>query len=135
MRYFDFTFLEIVMSKLRIHIASLLVASAVVSAPSFGMPLQAISNLGTPVHDGVPDYRPQGRSADRTIAIDAGTKHVNVQGGEIVRFVVGGNTFEWLFDTYGTSPVFDLKDIAPPGTLDGRDIKVYVSPDPLYSTG
>jgi len=122
------------MSRLRFPIVSLLVAG-VVSAPSFAMPSRAISDLGTPVHDGIPDARPQARSADRTIAIDADTKHVNVEGGEIVRFTVGGNAFEWLFDTYGTGRVFDLKEIAPAGTLDGRDIKVYVSPDPLYSSG
>jgi hypothetical protein len=126
--------LEIIMSKLRTHVASLLVAgTSVVSVPLFAMPLQ--SNLGTPVHNGVPDVRPQARSADRTVAIDADTKHVNVVGGQVVRFIVADNTFEWLFDTYDTSLVFDLKDIAPAGILGDREIKVYVSPDPLYSNG
>lgn len=124
------------MNKLHIPVYPLLVVGAfVVSASSFAMPDRAISNLGTPVRDGVPARAPQARSADRTIEIDADTKHVNVQGGELVRFIVGDNTFDWLFDTYATSPVFQLKDIAPSGMLGDREVKVYVSPDPLYSTG
>jgi hypothetical protein len=31
--------------------------------------------------------------------------------------VIGEASFEWLFDTYDTSPVLDLKQIAPPGLL------------------
>ena len=115
------------MKTLRTHLVSLAIAGALaVAAPAFANHPAASPNLGTPVHGG---------SADRTVVLDAAAKWVNVTGGETIRFVVNGKSFYWLFDTYNSSPVFDLDKIAPAGMLDGRSIKVYVSPDPLYSGG
>jgi len=71
---------------------------------------------------------------DRAIVSNEAAGHINVEGGQRVRVVVGGASFEWLFDTYDTSPVFELKEIAPPGLLGDQRIKVYVSPDPLYTS-
>jgi hypothetical protein len=113
------------MKTLHTHLVSLVIAGAfAAAAPAFANHPAASPNLGTPVHD---------ESTDRDIVLDAGTKWVNVTGGETIRFVVGGKSFSWRFDTYSISPVFDLDKIAPAGMLDGRSIKVYVSPDPLYS--
>lgn len=124
------------MNTLHTHLVSLAVVGAfVVSVPAFASHPAASPNLGTPMHNGVPDHRPRPHEADRIIGIDANTKWINVTGGELVKFVVDGKSFSWLFDTYSTSPVFDLDKIAPAGMLDGRSIKVYVAADPLYTGG
>lgn len=115
------------MKTLRIHLISLAVAGAfTAAAPAFASHPAANPNLGTPVHD---------KSADRAIVLGADAKWVNVTGGETIRFVVDGKSFSWRFDTYSTSPVFELDKIAPAGMLDGRSIKVYVSPDPQHTSG
>ena len=67
--------------------------------------------------------------ADRTITITPDTKYVNVQGGQTVKFDVGGKTFAWDFDGPVTS--FDLNRVAPPDLLDHM-VTAYVSPNPLY---
>ena len=68
-------------------------------------------------------------AADRTITITPDTKYVNVQGGQTVKFDVGGKTFAWDFDGPVTS--FDLNRVAPPDLLDHM-VTAYVSPNPLY---
>lgn len=73
-------------------------------------------------------------SGQRTINITPDTKYVNVQGGEIVKFNVGGKTFAWDFDTAATVMSFDLNQVAPEGLLDHK-VTAYVSPDPLYIGG
>ena len=118
------------MKTMRNHLAFLAVAGAfAVAAPAFASHPAASPYFGTPVHD---------ESVDRTITLDAGTRWVNVTGGETVRFVLGGKGFSWRFDMYGSfSPVlvFELREIAPAGILGDRAIKVYVSPDPRQTSG
>jgi len=70
-------------------------------------------------------------AANRTIAITPDTKYVNVEGGQTVRFDVGGKTFAWDFDGAETVQSFDLEQIAPPGLLD-HAVTAYVSPNPMY---
>jgi hypothetical protein len=70
-------------------------------------------------------------AANRTIRINPDTRYVNVQGGQIVRFDVGGQTFTWNFDGPQTLQSFDLNQVAPPGLL-GHSVTAYVSPNPLY---
>jgi hypothetical protein len=70
-------------------------------------------------------------AAARTIAITPDTKYVNVQGGEVVRFDVGGHSFAWSFDGPVYVLTFDLARVAPSGMLD-HAITAYVSPNPLY---
>jgi hypothetical protein len=70
-------------------------------------------------------------AAGRTIAITPDTKYVNVQGGEVVRFDVGGHSFAWSFDGPVDVMTFDLARVAPSGMLD-HAITAYVSPNPLY---
>ena len=104
--------------------SSLALAGAfAIAAPAFANHPPASPDLGSPVHDA---------GADRTVTLDAGTRWVNVTGGETVKFVAGGKSFIWSFDTYGTAPVFDLGRIAPAGVLSGRSVEVYVAPDPVY---
>lgn len=114
------------MKTLRTSLSYLAFTGAIAAAaPAFANHPSASPDLGTPLHDA---------SAGRTITLDAGTEWVNVTGGETVKFVAGGMSFSWNFDTYGTAPVFDLNRIAPEGVLSGRPVKVYVAPDPMYSS-
>lgn len=100
-----------------------LTGTFVIAAPAFANHPPASPDLGSPVHDA---------SASRIVTLDSSTKWVNVTGGETIKFVAGGKSFSWSFDTYGTAPVFDLDRIAPADVLSGRTIKVYVAPDPAY---
>jgi Heavy-metal resistance protein CzcE len=68
----------------------------------------------------------QASSAQRTVVIDPRTPWVTVERGEVVRFVSNGQEFAWAFN--GVSSSFDLKRVAPAGTLD-RDLTVYVWPN------
>lgn len=70
-------------------------------------------------------------SAQRTIVIHPDTRHVNVEGGEIVRFVVGDKEFAWNFFVASAISSFDLSEVAPPGILD-HPVRAYVKPDPKY---
>ncbi len=73
-----------------------------------------------------------GLSVDRTIVIDSSTRWVNVNGGDVIRFVANGQTFDHRFNSYTNSFVYDLGKIAPAGALD-RSLKVYVSADDRYT--
>ncbi|HAT30884.1 MAG TPA: hypothetical protein DCW29_08555 [Janthinobacterium sp.] len=70
-------------------------------------------------------------SATRTIWINPGTRWVNVQGGETVKFVVGNSAFAWDFNGATNAGSFDLNQIAPRGAL-RRPLRAYLAPDPLY---
>lgn len=72
--------------------------------------------------------------AQRTIVIRPDTKHVNIEGGEVVRFVAGDKEFAWNFFVASSVRSFDLNEVAPPGVLDHR-VRAYVSPDPRYIGG
>jgi Heavy-metal resistance protein CzcE len=63
-------------------------------------------------------------AADRTIVVDANTRSVNVNHGEVVKFVANGQEFTWEFD--GVPQSFDLKQIAPQGAVD-HDVSVYMA--------
>lgn len=65
------------------------------------------------------------------VVIHPGTRHINIQGGDSVRFMVDGRTFAWQFNVARTIDSFDLREVAPPGLLD-HPVIAYVSPDPKY---
>ena len=122
------------MNKLQVRLATLAIASAsasafVATAPAFADHPAAGANLGTPIHDGRISHV---TSPDRTIVINGNESWIHVTGGKTVRFVAGDQSFDWLFDTFLSSPVFDLSEIAPTGMID-RSVTVYVAPDPLYT--
>lgn len=71
-------------------------------------------------------------SAERAIALNDGTRYVNVQYGETVRFDVDGKSFAVKFN--GIRGAFDLNDLAPAGVLN-HTIRAYVSPSPLDERG
>jgi len=62
--------------------------------------------------------------ADRTIVIGPNTRWVNVNHGEIVKFVANGKEFAWDFD--GLPQTFDLKEVAPQGAID-HNVRVYIA--------
>jgi hypothetical protein len=70
-------------------------------------------------------------AAGRTIAITPDTRYVNVEGGEVVKFDVGGQSFAWSFDGPVNLMSFDLARVAPSGMLD-HPVTAYISPNPLY---
>jgi hypothetical protein len=65
----------------------------------------------------------------REILIDPNTRYVNVKQGEVVNFDMGGKAFAWHFNGKPNPRAFDLRDIAPPDTLD-RPVTVYIAGDP-----
>lgn len=73
-------------------------------------------------------------AATQSIEIRPDTKWVNVTGGDIVKFVVGGQSFAWAFNVGTGVSHFDLSRVAPPGVL-GRPVFVYLAPDPRYIGG
>ena len=91
----------------------------------------ALSSMAATPDELLGDPVPAAAPAQRTIAITPDTKYVNVEGGQTVRFDVGGQTFAWNFDGSVTVGSFDLNRVAPPGLLD-HPVTAYVSPNPLY---
>jgi hypothetical protein len=71
-------------------------------------------------------------AAERTIDVGPNTRWVNVDQGEIVKFVANGQEFAWDFD--GTLPNFNLKQIAPQGAID-QDVPVYIAPSADADSG
>ncbi|WP_372525743.1 CzcE family metal-binding protein [Piscinibacter sp.] len=72
---------------------------------------------------------------DRKVLVRANTRFVNVDNGEVVKFVVQqpdgtDKSFTWHFDARRDA-VGDLSKLAPAGVL-GRPVTVYVGPDPHY---
>ncbi len=65
----------------------------------------------------------------RTIVIHPDTGYVNVRGGEVIRFVVGDQSFGWNFDVAQTVTTFELNEVAPAGLLD-HPVRVYVGLNP-----
>jgi membrane protease subunit (stomatin/prohibitin family) len=63
-------------------------------------------------------------TAERTIVIGPNTRSVNVNHGEVVKFVANGQEFTWDFD--GVPQSFDLKQVAPQGAID-HNVRVYIA--------
>ena|SRR5690606_6398789 len=70
-------------------------------------------------------------AAQRSIVITPETRWVNVEGGEVINFVVGDQMFAWDFYIASTVDHFDLNLVAPPGLLQQR-VTAYITPDPRY---
>lgn len=66
-----------------------------------------------------------------TIRIEPGTRYVQIEGGQTVRFLVGDQAFAWSFNVARTVHRFDLNAVAPPGLLD-HTVTAMVAPDPKY---
>jgi hypothetical protein len=66
-----------------------------------------------------------------TIVIRPDTRYVHVEGGQTIRFLVGGKAFAWTFNIARTVHRFNLAEVAPPGVLD-HAVFAMVAPDPKY---
>ncbi len=78
-------------------------------------------------------------SGDRTIYVGPNSHKVNVAYGETVRFVAeSGNaperSFAWRFDVIPEGTSVDLSKVAPVD-FPSHNVRVIVSPDPLYAGG
>jgi hypothetical protein len=91
--------------------------------------VSALSSMAA-VPDELPGAPPPAAAeADRTITITPDTTYVNVQGGQIVKFDLGEQTFTLDFDGAEDIGSFDLNQILPPGSLD-HPVEVHISPAP-----
>jgi len=102
---------------------------ALLAALALALPLHASAAPGKYVRlygDPAPDD-----TAARTVVITPGTRYINAEGGEVIRFVVGDRSFAWSFNVARTVKAFDLNEVAPPGLLQQR-VRAYVSEDPKY---
>ena len=72
--------------------------------------------------------------ATRTVVIGPQTAYVNVDRGDVVKFVVGDKSFAWSFATPSNISEVNLDQVAPPGTLDHM-VKVYIKRMPAYDGG
>lgn len=73
-------------------------------------------------------------AAERTIVIRPGTRHVNVTGGEIIRFDIGQQSFAWHFDGALNVTRLQLQQVAPAGVLD-HPVIAYIRPNPFFIGG
>lgn len=96
--------------------AASLSASAAMRADLLGEPVQSASAQRAIVT----------ALAERTIDVGSGTKWVNVNHGEVIRFVSNGREFTWYFDGVSQPQPFDMAEIAPAGFVD-HGVKVYVA--------
>ena len=103
------------------------------AALAMSLSLPAMSSMAATNSNLLGDSAPA-TAASRTIAITPDTKYVNVEGGQIVTFDVGGKTFTWDFDGAEDVTSFELNQVAPPDMLD-HPVKAYVSPNPLFIGG
>ncbi|WP_247869600.1 CzcE family metal-binding protein [Herbaspirillum sp. ST 5-3] len=71
-------------------------------------------------------------AAERTIALGANTRHVNVTEGDTVRFVAGDKAFTWKFQVAKGISSFDLNSVAPQGLLQ-NEVRAYVAPKPRFN--
>jgi len=77
----------------------------------------------------------EGHPYTRTIKVGPTTRFVNVDSGEVIKFVVQGpdgaeRAFTWTFARVRET-VGDLGQLAPAGAV-ARPVKIIVGPNPLY---
>lgn len=100
---------------------AVLALAAALSTSAFAMgPTDTAADYGVPV---------AGVAADRTIIVKPATRSVHVVNGETVTFVIDGKSYSWRVDTYPNVNEFGLEKIVPAGA----GVRIFVSPNPLYS--
>jgi hypothetical protein len=99
---------------------------------TFGSPIALVAALALAAPLLIATASASGPSVDRTIVIDSSTRSVHVDGGDVVRFSANGQSFDYRFNSYTHSRVYDLGQIAPAGALNGS-VKVYVTADDRYT--
>ena len=116
--------------KVRVLTAAVLaaLASPVVWAASEGG--DTWSNFGTPA---------QSRKVDETVHLGPGSRWVNINYGETVRFIAQGSdgsehSFAWRFNVSPNVDSVGLGKVAP-ADFPVRQVRVYVEADPRYLPG
>jgi uncharacterized membrane protein len=99
-------------------VATLMLAAAAAQAD------ERLSLYGMPAPD----------AGAQTVVLKDGTRYVNVNDGETVRFVHGDKSFSWTFNTPERGAVVALDALAP-REFDVHGVTVYVAPDPQYYNG
>ena len=109
---------------LNTHRSALAILCAILAtSASAAGPTGTAADYGTPAHHG---------AAQRTIELQADTRHINVTRGETVTIARAGQRFTWHVQTFNNKTVFALSAIAPKDMpVDG--IQVYVAGNPLYA--
>ena len=110
---------------MKLVITSLFAVTLSAASLSAGAATMRTDLLGEPAQPASAERRIVTALAGRTIDITGGTKWVNVNHGEVVRFVANGREFTWYFDGMSQPQPFDLSEIAPAGFVD-HGVKVYV---------
>lgn len=106
----------------RLH--ALMLAALLTSASASTLAANQAAPLGNPVPVS---------GSQQTIELQPGTRYLNIEQGQTLKFVAKGKAFAWNFDTFGL-PVFNLSDIAPKD-VDVGNVRVYISPDRTYAGG
>ena len=106
---------------------SILAAAAVATALSGAAYSQERIGKDTLLGDPIP----ADAQVDKVVNVNANTRWINVVQNESVKFIVGGKTFAWHFDSPRAS--VNLKDIAPAGAVD-RNLIVYLTPDSTFGS-
>jgi heavy-metal resistance protein CzcE len=109
-----------------------MLAAALATSAALSLPTGCASTRSAGPALGTPAER---HSHDRTVLIRPNTKVVNVDGGEVITFIVREpdgteRSFTWNFDI-ARETVGDLRTIAPAGMLD-RPVRVVVAPSARY---
>jgi hypothetical protein len=100
---------------------SILFAAAAGAAGAAG-PTNTAADYGTAVASG---------PASQRITVGPDTRSVNVTDGDVVEFVIGGQSYLWHFQTFPNVNILTLDQIIPAA----RGVKVYVARNPLYKNG
>ena len=103
----------------RIHTVVAVGAAVLLAVGTAAAEYSPNDDPGTPGQDNI---------YNRVITINSNTKHVNVSGDELIKFVdsTTGRSFVWNFNT--TAYTINLFKIAPAGTFAGRNIVIYLAP-------
>ena len=103
----------------RIHTVTAVGAAVMLAVGTAAAEYSPNDDPGTPGQDNV---------YNRVISIQPNTKHVNVSGDEIIKFVdsTTGRSFVWNFNTRAST--INFSKIAPAGTFAGRNLVIYLAP-------
>ena len=103
----------------RIYTTTAVGAAFLLAAGTAAAEYSPNNDPGTPGQDNI---------YNRVISIQPHTRHVNVSGDEIIKFVdsATGKSFVWHFNT--AADTINLSKIAPAGTFAGRNIVIYRAP-------
>ena len=70
----------------------------------------------------------------KTVVIGPETTFVNVDRGDVVKFVVGDKSFAWSFNSPTNISEVTLNQVAPAGMLD-HTVRAYIKRLPVYDGG